>query len=109
MAVDEHLARLRVSLPNRMTVGSNEAIKQAVAGGLGLAVLSRHALSEADLAEIQILDVKGFPIEREWHIVHWRDQKLSAAAEAFRRYLREHAAELRGTLPQRRHARKAAA
>ena len=109
MAVDEHLARLRVSLPNRMTVGSNEAIKQAVAGGLGLAVLSRHALSEADLPEIQILDVKGFPIEREWHIVHWRDQKLSAAAEAFRRYLREHAAELRGTLPQRRHARRAAA
>jgi LysR family transcriptional regulator, low CO2-responsive transcriptional regulator len=96
MAVDEHLARTRASLPHRMTVGSNEAIKQGVAGGLGLAILSRHVLSEADLPEIQILDVKGFPIEREWHIVHWRDQKLSAAAEAFRLYLVEHAAELRG-------------
>jgi DNA-binding transcriptional LysR family regulator len=96
MAVDEHLARLRVALPNRMTVGSNEAIKQGVAGGLGLAILSRHAFSEADLPEIRILDVKGFPIEREWHIVHWRDQKLPAAADAFRRYLLEHAAELRG-------------
>ena len=109
MAVDEHLARERVALPNRMTVGSNEAIKQAVAGGLGLAILSRHALSAGDLSEIRILEVKGFPIEREWHIVHWRDQKLSAAAEAFRRYLREHAAELRGSVPQRRRARKAAA
>ena len=96
MAVDEHLAELRLSLPNRMTVGSNEAIKQAVAGGLGIAILSRHALSEADLAEIRVLEVEGFPIEREWHIVHWRDQTLSAAAEAFRQYLREHAAELRG-------------
>lgn len=96
MALDQHLARLRVALQNRMTVGSNEAIKQAVAGGLGLAILSRHAISEADLPEIRILDVKGFPIEREWHIVHWRDQKLSAAGDAFRRYLLEHAAELRG-------------
>lgn len=96
MAVDEHVARLRVALPNRMTVGSNEAIKQGVAGGLGLAILSRHAFSQADLPEIRILDVKGFPIEREWHIVHWRDQKLSAAADAFRRYLLEHAADLRG-------------
>jgi DNA-binding transcriptional LysR family regulator len=98
LAVDEFLARARVPLPHRMTVGSNEAIKQAVAGGLGLSILSRHTLSAADLAEIRILDVKGFPIEREWHIVQWRDQKLSAAAEAFRRYLLEHAAELRGAL-----------
>jgi DNA-binding transcriptional LysR family regulator len=86
-----------VALANRMTVGSNEAIKQAVAGGLGLAILSRHALSDADLPEIQVLDVQGFPIEREWHLVHWRDQRLSAAAEAFRAYLLEFAAELRGT------------
>jgi len=96
LAVDEHLARSRVALANRMTVGSNEAIKQAVAGGLGLAILSRHALSDADLPEIQVLDVHGFPIEREWHLVHWRDQRLSAAAEAFRAYLLEFAAELRG-------------
>jgi DNA-binding transcriptional LysR family regulator len=97
MAVDEHLAQLHVSLPNRMTVGSNEAIKQAVAGGLGLAILSRHAVSETDLAEVQVLDVRHFPIEREWYIVHSRDQTLSAAGEAFRRYLLEHAAELRGS------------
>ncbi|HEX9181875.1 MAG TPA: LysR substrate-binding domain-containing protein [Burkholderiales bacterium] len=96
LAVDEHLTRARVALANRMTVGSNEAIKQAVAGGLGLAILSRHALSDADLPEIQVLDVHGFPIEREWHLLHWRDQRLSAAAEAFRAYLLEFAAELRG-------------
>ncbi len=43
-----------------------------------------------------MLEVKGFPIEREWHIVHWREQTLSAPAEAFRRYLLEFAAEFRG-------------
>lgn len=97
LAIDEQLARERVKLANRMTLGSNEAIKQAVAGGLGLSIVSRHAISEADMAEIRVLEVKGFPIEREWHIVHWREQTLSAPGDAFRRYLLEFAAEFRGT------------
>ena len=97
MAIDEHLSRERVALANRMTVGSNEAIKYAVAGGLGLAILSRRSLSEDDLAEIKILEVRGFPIERSWFIVRWRDQHVSAPAEAFQHYLLEYAASLRGT------------
>jgi DNA-binding transcriptional LysR family regulator len=95
LAVEEHLAQTRARLPHRMTVGSNEAIKQAVAGGLGLAILSKHALADADLAGLRILRVRGFPIARWWYIVHWRDSPLSAPAEAFRRFLREHAVETR--------------
>ena len=97
MAVEEHLARERASLPRRMVVGSNEAIKQAVAGGLGLAVLSRHAVSDADLPELRILPVRGFPIRRAWYIVHWRDLRLSAPGAAFKEFLREFAAAQRGT------------
>jgi DNA-binding transcriptional LysR family regulator len=97
-AVDEHLARAAVRFEQRMTVGSNEAIKQAVAGGLGVSILSRHALSAADLKEIRVLEVRGFPLERQWYLVHWREQLVSAGAEAFRRYLLEHAAELRRAL-----------
>jgi DNA-binding transcriptional LysR family regulator len=97
MLVDQALARERVRLARRMTVGSNEAIKQAVAGGLGLSVLSRHAVSEADLPEIRILAVRGFPLASAWHVVHWHDAHLSAPAEAFRRYLLHFAAELRGS------------
>lgn len=96
MAVDRCLQKLRVLLPRRMTVGSNEAIKQAVAGGLGLAFLSRHAVSDADLPELKILSVDGFPIPGNWHLVHWRDAHLSAPAAAFRSYLLEFAAEMRG-------------
>jgi DNA-binding transcriptional LysR family regulator len=96
MQVDAALARERVRLARRMTVGSNEAIKQAVAGGLGIAVLSRHALSEADLPEIRVLPVRGFPLAGAWQLVHWHDAHLSAPAEAFRSYLLQFAAELRG-------------
>ena len=91
MAVDEYLARHRIKLANRMTLGSNEAIKQAVAGGMGLAVLSRHALTEADLHEVRLLPARDFPLAGVWHIVHWRDKHLSAAAQAFLDFLRDHA------------------
>ena len=91
MAVDEYLARHRIKLANRMTLGSNEAIKQAVAGGMGLAVLSRHALTEADLREVRLLPARDFPLAGVWHIVHWRDKHLSAAAQAFLDFLRDHA------------------
>lgn len=98
MAVDEQLARERVSLARRMVVGSNEAIKQAVAGGLGIAIVSRHALSEADLPELRILPVRGFPIRRAWHVVHWSEGELSAPARAFREFLAEFAAAHRGAV-----------
>lgn len=108
MAIDEHLVRERVALSNRMTVGSNEAIKYAVAGGLGLAILSRRSLSEDDLAEVKILNVRGFPIERSWFVVRWRDQHVSAAAEGFHSHLLAYAAGLRGA-PAARTARAARA
>jgi DNA-binding transcriptional LysR family regulator len=97
MAIDEHLARERVALLKRMTVGSNEAIKYAVAGGIGLAILSRHSLSQDDLPELKVIEVRGFPIERSWYVVRWRDQHVSATAEAFHRHLLEFAAGLRET------------
>ena len=48
-----------------MELGSNEAIKHAIAGGLGLSVLSLHTLSlEGADGAVAILDVEGFPILR---------------------------------------------
>ena len=101
MAVDEYLARHRLRLPRRMTLGSNEAIKEAVAGGLGLTILSRHALTKADLAELRVLPARDFPLHGVWHIVHWQGKHLSAVAEAFRLFLREFAAERQSAAKQR--------
>ncbi|MGA0006464.1 MAG: LysR family transcriptional regulator, partial [Burkholderiaceae bacterium] len=51
-----------VEVVNRLEVGSNEAIKQTVAGGLGLAVLSATTVvSELNLGELVKFDVEGFP------------------------------------------------
>jgi LysR family transcriptional regulator, low CO2-responsive transcriptional regulator len=76
---------------NRLEVGSNEAIKQTVAGGLGLAVLSSTTVvSELALGELVQLDVQGFPLIRRWHVVYPRGKRLSAATLAFKDWLFQH-------------------
>ncbi len=68
----------------RMELGSNEAIKHAVVGGLGLSVLSLHTLSlEGDNGPVAILDVEQFPIHRQWFIVHPKGKELSLVARTF--------------------------
>lgn len=81
----EHSLTLRV----RMELGSNEAIKQAVAGGLGLAILSLSTLGhDVGHKEIRILDVEGFPIRRYWYVVRPRGKQLSVVARTFLGFLR---------------------
>lgn len=82
---------LGIPLRARLEVGSNEAIKQTVAGGLGLAVLSAHTVvAELALGELVQLDVQGFPLLRQWHVVTPRGKRLSPAAAAFKDWLYAH-------------------
>lgn len=68
----------------RMELGSNEAIKQAVIGGLGVAVVSLHALHNEGVAgPLRVLDIEAFPVIKQWHIVHPRRKQLSLVARRF--------------------------
>lgn len=68
----------------RMELGSNEAIKHAIVGGLGLSVLSLHTLTlEGIEGPVALLDVQGFPIIRQWYLVYPKGKELSLVARAF--------------------------
>jgi len=70
-AVERLFAERNLIMKVRMELGSNEAIKQAIVGGLGLSVLSRHTLAlDAPMGQLAILDVEGFPIERHWYAAY---------------------------------------
>jgi len=89
MASERYFVRHGFRPKVRMELGSNEAIKQAVAGGFGVAVLSLHALSmESVQGELALLDVAGFPIERKWYAVYSRTRPLSIVGRTFLDYLR---------------------
>jgi DNA-binding transcriptional LysR family regulator len=95
MAAERFLKSHGVKLKLRMELGSNEAIKQAVAGGLGLSLLSLHALkSELARKELVLLDVEGLPIRRSWYIVHRKGKELSIVARTFFNYLKEEGVRL---------------
>jgi DNA-binding transcriptional LysR family regulator len=68
----------------RMELGSNEAIKHAIVGGLGLSVMSLHTiLLEGIDGPVAILDVEGFPIMRHWYMVYPKSKELSLVARTF--------------------------
>jgi DNA-binding transcriptional LysR family regulator len=80
----------------RMELGSNEAIKHAIVGGLGLSVLSLHTLTlEGTDGPVAILDVEGFPILRNWYIVYPKGKELSLVARTFLEFAIENEPKIR--------------
>jgi DNA-binding transcriptional LysR family regulator len=88
IATERIFAQRKVQMRVRMELGSNEAIKQAVAGGLGLALLSKSTLNlDKGQKELAVLDVAGFPIRRSWYTVHPKGKRLSVVAATFLKFL----------------------
>jgi len=90
-ALEEAFQEAGLPLLVSMQVGNNSAIKQGVAAGLGIALISRVAIDiELETRRLVMLDVEGFPIMRQWRLVHLQEKNLSATARAFKDFLLEH-------------------
>ena len=88
MVVQRFFESHGVPLTVKMEIGSSEAIKHAVVGGLGISVLSQHCLAlEGAASQLAILDVEGFPLERHWNVVYPKGKSLSVIARTFLDYL----------------------
>ncbi len=86
--VELRFAQDGLSPARSLEFASIEAIKESVIANIGIAVLSRESISwEVEHHELSILDVQGFPLQRDWHIVHLKGQRLSLAASALRHFL----------------------
>ncbi|GAA0446418.1 LysR family transcriptional regulator [Streptomyces olivaceiscleroticus] len=74
----------------RADIWGPEAVKQCVAAGTGLALISEHAVREDVRAEwLAVLPVEPAPRPRPVSLVHRRDRLLSPAERAFLALLRE--------------------
>lgn len=87
-AVQKLFEEKNVEVKVKLELGSNEAIKQAIAGGLGISVLSRHTLMPY-AEDLTVLDVEDFPIKRSWYMVYPNGKQLSIVARAYFEYLLE--------------------
>jgi DNA-binding transcriptional LysR family regulator len=90
-AVEELFEVAGIPLKVGMVLGHVEAIKRAVAAGLGVSVLSALAVQrEVRYRTLAILDVEQFPIQRRWYIARLAEHPLTAGAESFIRFLHEY-------------------
>ena len=88
MAGDQHFRKLKFRPDIRLELGSNEAVKESVAGGLGVGLVSRHALHGLQKEHgVSVIDIEGFPLPSAWHIVHPASKKLTPLALAFKQHL----------------------
>lgn len=99
IATEEFLEQRKIKLQIKMDLGNNEAIKWAVAGGMGLAVVSQHSLMlEPMHGKLAVLDVEGFPIMRSWYAVYPTGKQLSIVAQTFFEYLKQEAVTIQEEL-----------
>jgi DNA-binding transcriptional LysR family regulator len=88
MAADQFFRKMKFRPDVRLELGSNEAVKESVAGGLGLGVVSRHALHGLKKENgVSVIDMEGFPVSSAWHIVHPASKRLSPLALAFKKHM----------------------
>src|SRR6185436_10961381 len=81
------LADFRVALQ----LGSNEAIKEAVLQGVGMAILSTYAVQrELKARNLYALEIRDLHCEREMYVVSDKRRVLPLPARLFLHYLDSH-------------------
>jgi LysR family transcriptional regulator, low CO2-responsive transcriptional regulator len=85
--VERFLVAAGIEPRSTMTLGSNGAVKQAAAVGLGVTLLSEQATAaEVAAGSLVRVDVPGTPIERRWYAVAPAHGPETAAAIRFRAF-----------------------
>ncbi|MBL7811382.1 MAG: LysR family transcriptional regulator [Bacteroidetes bacterium] len=79
-----------ISTGRKMELTSNEAVKQAILAGLGYSIMPLIGIkNELIHGDLQIIPVKGLPIETTWSLIWLKGKKHSPTAKAFLDYLKE--------------------
>lgn len=89
-AAESCLDNYGISVKPVMELGSNQAVKGAVAAGLGLGMLSRFGVVPDTIAGlITVLPVTGWECQRPLTVFFRDDKLLPSAQQAFLQFLRE--------------------
>ena len=91
-ALEDALAKHKVSLEKEFNIvaelGSTEAIKQGIRGGLGVSVISDIAVAaDCPSCRLKTLRIEGLAIERRFYCIHLRHHELTPAGKAFLTHL----------------------
>lgn len=88
-AIERFFQEHKLALQHPVTIASNEAIKESVMAGLGIAIVSRHALNHMAPGNLIELPVIGFPIPNSWYWVTPKGKHVTPATAAFQLYVKD--------------------
>jgi LysR family transcriptional regulator, low CO2-responsive transcriptional regulator len=88
-ATERFLAERGLEPPEQLTLGSNGAVKQALAIGLGVSLISAHAVGR-ELRDGQLVQIPaaGTPLVRPWYVLLPRGVPTRPAVQGFCDFLR---------------------
>ena len=87
--VENALKQRGISVAEVMSLGSTEAVKNAVAEGLGAALVSRLSLElELQSGRLRAIELRDLEIRRALHLLSLDGKPPSPAAREFARLLR---------------------
>jgi len=90
MTIERFLAQHGIRIKPRMELGSNFAIEQAVATGVGVSIVSRTMLAGLYFGEeVRVVDVQGLPIRGHWYLVFLSAKGDLPVVRQFRSFIQQ--------------------
>jgi DNA-binding transcriptional LysR family regulator len=84
MLMEKFMLQSKIYANRKITLTSNEAVKQAVIAGLGYSVMPLIGIrNELANQQLQIIPTKGLPIKTSWNLIWLSNKELSPAATAY--------------------------
>ena len=94
-AMEDYLSKQNIQPKMKITLTSNEAVKQAVIAGIGVSVMPIIGLkNELDNGSLVLLKANGLPIITNWRLIWLKGKKMSPVAAAFLEYIKNNKNEV---------------
>jgi len=89
-AMEAFIQKKKLPTYKKMTLTSNEALKQAVIAGLGYSIMPLIGIkNELKNGSLQIIPFSGLPLVSHWNLIWLKAKKLTPVAEAFLEYINQ--------------------
>jgi DNA-binding transcriptional LysR family regulator len=89
-AMEDFIERSGFDITPKMELTTNETVKLAVIAGLGYSIMPLIGIkNELQQGHLQIIPVKGLPIQNIWRLIWLKGKKHSPVASSFLEYVRK--------------------
>lgn len=88
--MEQFINKNKLPVHKTLELTTNEAVKQAVIAGIGYSIMPLIGIkNELNNGDLQLINVKGFPIKSVWNLIWLKSKNLSPIAQTFLEYIKK--------------------